>query len=92
MGINQWSALDLRSRSVFGPFDDELICLHLIPKSRNYSERFLVGKMITEEGKTWFKQLMDIGGRDVAKMRKHYTIEWSHLPPTDRKEVTTWNL
>ena len=40
MGVNNWSALDLRSRSVFGPFDDELICLHLIPKTASRIGRF----------------------------------------------------
>ena len=88
MGINQWSALDLRSRSVFGPFDDELICLHLIPKTKSLSERFEVGRMFTENGKTWFHGNYS-STEDVARMRKYYTVEWVHLPPTKRKEHRT---
>ena len=91
MARNDWSELDLRTRSTMGPYDDELICLHLIPKTRTYSGGFMVGRMTTEEGKTWFVPDSILGVRDVAKMRRHYTIEWTHLPPTDRKEVTTWN-
>ena len=88
MGINQWSALDLRSRSVFGPFDDELICLHLIPKTRTYSERFIVGMMMTEEGETWFSRPDSFSKLDVSKMRKHYFVEWVHIPPVKKGERT----
>ena len=83
MGVNNWSALDLRSRSVFGPFDDELICLHLIPKTASLRERFEAGRMFTENGKTWFSGNY-LSTEDVAKLRKHYTVEWVHLPPVKK--------
>lgn len=54
MGVNNWYELDLRRRSVFGPFDDELICLHLIPRTKSLNPRFEVGRLFTENGKTWF--------------------------------------
>ena len=85
MALNNWSSLDLRSRSVFGPFDDELICLRLIPKTASRSERFEVGRMFTEEGKTWFAGNYS-SCEDVARLRRFYTVKWVHLPPTNRKE------
>ena len=84
MARNDWSELDLRTRSTMGPYDDELICLYLIPKTRTYSGGCMVGRMKTEEGTTWFVRDSSLGVRDVAKMRRHYTIKWVHLPPTDR--------
>lgn len=85
MALNDWSTLDLRSRRVFGPFDDELICLHLIPKTESLSERFAVGRMFTEDGKTWFSGNYS-SVEDVARLRRCYTVKWVHLPPTNRKE------
>ena len=85
MEPNNWHTLDLRSRRIYGPFDDELICLHLIPKSANRSERFEVGRLLTMAGKTWF--IGNYSSReDVARLRRFYTVRWVHLPPTNRKE------
>ena len=92
MARNDWSELDLRTRSTMGPFDDELIILHLIPKLSTCTEQFMVGHMVTEEGKSW---LRPYGGGcwNISALKKRYHIEWTHLPPTDRKEVTTtWSL
>lgn len=94
MARNDWSELDLRTRSTMGPYDDELICLHLIPKLSTCTEQFMVGRMMTEEGKTWFVpgrgDAWNNGCWNISALKKRYRIEWTHLPPTDRKEVTSW--
>ena len=86
MAVNNWSVLDLRTRSVFGPFDDELICLHLTPKLSTCTEQFMVGSMVTEEGKSWFRP-MGSGCWNISALKKRYRIEWAHLPPTNRREL-----
>lgn len=86
MARNDWSKLDLRTRSTMGPYDDELICLHLTPKLSTNSERFMVGRMVTEEGKSWLRPYSG-GCWSISALKKRYTIEWTHLPPTDRKEA-----
>ena len=55
MARNDWSELDLRQRSTLGPYDDELVILHLTPKLSTCTEQFMIGCMVTEEGKSWFQ-------------------------------------
>lgn len=82
---DEWQVLDLRSRNTCGPFDDELICLHLIPKLSCCREQFVVGRMVTEEGKSWLKP--EGGGNwNISALKKRYLIEWVLLPETNRKE------
>lgn len=90
MARNDWSELDLRKRSTMGPYDDELICLHLIPKLSTRTERFMVGRMVTEEGKSWFRPCNG-SCWNISGLKKFYRIEWTHLPPMDRKEIKSWN-
>ena len=53
--FENWALLDLRRRSQgVGPYDGELIVLHMIPKSGGRSERYDVGKLLTEAGKSYF--------------------------------------
>ena len=85
MARSDWSELDLRKRSIYGPYDDELICLHLIPKLSTCTEWFEVGCMVTEEGKSWFSPFGG-GCWNISALKKRYRIEWTHMPPTDRKE------
>ena len=83
MARNDWSELDLRTRSTMGPFDDEWIILHLIPKSPAINKGdFVVGKMTTEEGRSWF---IPFGGGcwSISALRNRYKVEWAHLPPTN---------
>lgn len=83
---DEWQELDLRSRNTCGPFDEELICLHLTPKLSTCSERFIVGHMVTEEGKSWFipgpGDAWNNGCWNISVMKKRNRIEWVHLPPT----------
>lgn len=90
MARNDWSELDLRTRSTMGPYDEELICLHLIPKLSCCTEWFEVGCMVTEEGKSWFRPT-NSGCWNISALKKRYRIEWTHMPPTDRRELTSTN-
>ena len=90
MARNDWSELDLRTRSTMGPYDDELIILHLVPKDSGGMEMFVVGRMVTEEGTSWLRAYSGYYW-NIADKKKRYRIEWVHLPPTDRKEVKSWN-
>ena len=95
MARNDWSELDLRQRSTLGPYDDELVILHLTPKLSTCTEQFMVGRMMTEEGKSWFipgvGDAWNCGCWNISALKKRYRIEWAHLPPLDRKEVKSWN-
>ena len=92
MAKDYWQVLDLRKRSTWGPYDDELIVLHLIPRTTYYTERYVVGRMTTDKGKTWFRPEGGLGARDVSNSRKHYVMEWIHLAETGRKEPVSWSL
>ena len=74
-----WKTLDLRRRGTYGPFDGELIVLHMIPKTAwGRSERYLTGRLQTEAGRTWLHS----GGNVIspAELRKHYDLRWLRLP------------
>ena len=76
-GTERWKALDLRRRSTLGPYDDELLVLHMIPKTDARSERYLVGRMEVCRGRTCFT---GSGGRLApAELRKHYDLRWIRL-------------
>ena len=79
MRFENWALLDLRRRSQgVGPYDGELIVLHMIPKSGGRSERYDVGKLLTEAGKSYFKG--QTGTLSVARVKKFYDIWWLRLP------------
>lgn len=86
MTRNNWSELDLRTRSTMGPYDEELICLHLTPKLSTCTEQFMVGSMATEEGKSWFRPVGS-GCWNISALKKRYRIEWTHLPPVRRNAL-----
>ena len=75
---NQWRPLDLRRRGQLGPREGELIVLHMIPKSGGRSERYDVGKLLTEAGKSYFEG--QTGTLPVARVKKFYDIWWLRLP------------
>ena len=79
-GTERWKPLDLRRRSILGPYDDELIVLQMLPKSQNRMSRYEVGHFEVEKGKSWFV-MKNSGTIDPVKARTFYTIQWCHLPP-----------
>lgn len=74
---NQWKPLDLRRRGELGPYDDELIVLHLIPKTQARSERYYVGRMEVCQGRTYFTG--SGGTLAPAELRKHCELRWIRL-------------
>lgn len=74
---NQWQPLDLRRRAQLGPFDGELIVLHMIPKTQARSGRYLVGRMEVCRGRTYFTG--SGGTLAPAEQRKHCDLRWVRL-------------
>ncbi len=84
MGTTErWKPLDLRRRGELGPYDGDLIVLHMAPKTSARSERYMVGRLEVEAGRTW----MSGGGNTLspAKMRKFYDLRWVYLPEDDTR-------
>lgn len=75
----RWQPLDLRRRGELGPYDGELIALHLIPKMQARSERYLVGRMEVCRGRTYFTGIGSGGTLAPAELRKHYELRWFQL-------------
>lgn len=76
-GTERWQPLDLRRRGELGPYDDELIVLHMIPKTEARSERYLVVRMEVCQGRTY---MIGSGGTHAtAELRKHYDLRWIRL-------------
>ena len=74
---NQWQPLDLRRRGQLGPFDGELIVLHMIPKTQARRERYYVGRMELCQGRTY---LSGCGSTvTMAGLCKHYILRWIRL-------------
>ena len=74
---NQWQPLDLRRRAQLGPFDGELIVLHMIPKTQARSERYYVGRMEIYQGHTY---LSGCGSTvTMAGLCKRYELRWIRL-------------
>ena len=90
MARNGWSELDLRQRRILGPYDDELVILHLTPKLSTCTEQFMIGRMVTEEGRSCFRPFGG-GYWNISALKKRYKIEWTHLPPLDRRESECFN-
>lgn len=73
----RWQALDLRRRGQLGPFDGELIVLHMIPKTQARRERYYVGRMEVCQGRTY---LSSCGSTvTMAGLCKHYILRWIRL-------------
>ena len=75
----RWKQLELRQRAETGPYDKELIVLHLIPKTQARSERYLVGRMEVCRGRTYFAGIGSGGTLAPAELRKHYDLRWIRL-------------
>lgn len=84
MLMERWRPLDLRRRGELGPYDGELIALHMVPKTSARSERYVVGRLEVVAGRTW----MYGGGHTLspAKMRKFYDLRWVYLPEDEDKK------
>ena len=73
----RWQALDLRRRGQLGPFDGELIVLHMIPKTQARREQYYVGRMEVCQGRTY---LSSCGSTvTMAGLCKHYALRWIRL-------------
>lgn len=73
----RWQPLDLRRRGQLGPFDGELIVLHMIPKTQARRERYLVGRVEVYQGRTY---LSSCGSTvTMAGLCKHYILRWIRL-------------
>ena len=73
----RWKPLELRRRGELGPYDDELIVLHLIPKTKARSERYIVGRMEVCQGRSYF---VGDGWRLLpSEMRRYYDLRWIRL-------------
>lgn len=79
VNIGSWARLDLRQRSLFGPYDDQLVAIRRIEIAWWHTEHYHVGSFFKEKGKTFFRE---INGSifDVAKLRKKDAIWWTPLP------------
>ena len=75
----RWAPLDLRRRGELGPYDQELIVLHMRPKTDARSERYLVGRMEVCQGRTCFTGIGSGGTLVPANLRKHYDLRWIRL-------------
>ncbi len=74
----EWRPLDLRSRRLDGPFDGELIVLRRSGQAPGEQPIYEVGRLETEQGKTWF--FRSGGGIYApAAMRKRYALSWLRL-------------
>ena len=84
MGTTErWKPLDLRRRGELGPYDGELIVLHMVPKTSARSERYVVGRLEVVAGPT-----RKSGGRTTqspAQTRKRYDLRWVRLPEDDTR-------
>lgn len=77
LSTEQWKPLDLRRRGELGPYDNELLVLHMLPKTQARSERYLVGRMEICSGRTYF--IGSGGTLAPAGLRKHYKLRWIRL-------------
>lgn len=77
-GQERWRPLDLRSRSVVGPYDAELVALRLISKQGGM-DSYYIGSFRTKEGKTWFFRAGG-GSMDPVKLRRQFAPYWCYLP------------
>ena len=84
MLTERWRPLDLRRRGELGPFNGELIVLHMVPKTSARSERYVVGRLEVLAGLTWLTG----GGNALspAEMRKYYKLRWIYLPEDEGKK------
>ena len=84
MLMERWRPLYLRRRGELGPYDGDLIVLHMVPKTSARSERYVVGRLEVVAGRTW----MYGGGHTLspAKMRKFYDLRWVYLPEDEVKK------
>ena len=81
-----WKRLDLRQRSLFGPFDDQLVAIRFVPKDNRGIEHYEVGRFQTEDGVSWFRG--NYGGCELlSNARKKYDIWWTPLPKAVPAEV-----
>ena len=82
----EWRPLDLRRRSITGPYDHDLIVLRGIDR-RNPTNppRYLVGRMITENGVTWFHPSNGIAFRPAMERKRDY--RWIQIPDEDLEEA-----
>ena len=56
----------------------------MVPKTSGRSERYIVGRLKVEAGRTWMT-----GGGNVllpAEMRKYYDLRWIRLPEDEGKK------
>ena len=74
----EWRLLDLRRRSLGGPFDGELIVLRRSGQAPGDRTIYEVGRLETEQGKTWFFRSGG-GVYAPAALRKRYALSWLRL-------------
>ena len=84
--METWKRLDLRQRSLFGPFDDQLVAIRFVPKDSRGIEHYEVGRFQTEDGCSVFRG--NYGGCELlSDARKKYDIWWTPLPKAVPAEV-----
>ena len=84
--METWKRLDLRQRSLFGPFDDQLVAIRFVPKDSRGIEHYEVGRFQTEAGRSVFRG--NYGGCELlSNARKKYDIWWTPLPKAVPAEV-----
>ena len=84
--METWKRLDLRQRTLFGPFDDQLVAIRFVPKDSRGIEHYEVGRFRTEDGVSWFRRNYD-GCERLSDARKKYDIWWTPLPKATPAEV-----
>ena len=82
-----WRLLDLRKRSLDGPFDEQLVVLRFVPKDEGRgTEHYEVGQLQTEEGRSVFHGNYDECSL-LSELRKDYDIWWTPLQKAVPTEV-----
>lgn len=77
--MEKWSRLNLRQRSMCGPFDNELIALRFVPKDNSRCERYEIGHFETVDGTSYFMGNYH-SAEHISKANRKFDIWWTPLP------------
>ena len=77
--METWKRLDLRQRTLFGPFDNQLVAIRFVPKDSRGIEHYEVGRFRTEERVAWCRGIDD-GCERRSDARKKDDIWWTPRP------------
>lgn len=76
----RWKPLDLPHRDIMGPYDDELIVMRIINGVWKSGPEYVVGRMSTEHGVSWFNCVSGASFLPRRHMKEGAEIAWCRLP------------